>query len=218
MGDNELAATARTTLRRRRERGSRDRTTIEAILDEALVCHVGLVEDGFPVVIPASPWRVGGWLYLHGAPSSRLITHVGSGKPVCVSVAIVDAIVFARSAMRHSNDFRSVMLFGQGELVEDPSHKTAALAALIDKLSPGRSAVVRPPDEKELGATGVVRLAITEGTAKIRSAPPAEVEKDASWEVWTGVAPLAVRVGPHQPTDETTTLPAPRLPDWLTGE
>ena len=161
-----LAPTPRSKLRRRPERG-----VVENILDEALVCHVGFIDGGVPVVIPTTPWRVDRWLYLHGAANSRLIRHVASGATVCVSMALVDGLVFARSAMRHSTDYRSVVLFAQGEPVGNPADKTRALLRLIDKLSPGRAEMVRPPDANELAATGVVRLPITEGSAKIRCAP-----------------------------------------------
>ncbi len=196
---DHLAISPRSELRRRPDRGSRDRATLNAILDEALVCHIGFVADGEPVVIPATPWRIGDWLYLHGAAGGRLIRVVGSGAPVSVSVALVDGLVFARSAMRHSSDYRSVVLFGRGEAVTDPAAKAAALLQLVDKLSPGRSLLVRPPDDKELAATGVVRLAIDEGAAKVRTGPPAEVEKDAGWQVWTGTVPVSVRAGAPVP-------------------
>lgn len=213
--DDPLAPTPRSTLRRRRDRGSFDQATINAILDESLVCHVGFIDDGAPVVIPATPWRVDRWLYLHGAANSRLIRHVASGAPLCVSVAMVDALVFARSAMRHSTDFRSVVLFGRGEAVEDPAAKTSVLLRLIDKMSAGRSAVVRPPDANELAATGVVRLPITEGSAKIRSAPPTEVAQDRDWEVWTGAVPLSLCAESSVPSERDAMHPAPELPSWI---
>lgn len=213
--DALLTVTPRSKLRRRPDRGSRERGVVEAILDEALVCHVGFIDDGAPVVIPTTPWRVDGWLYLHGAANSRLIRHVASGATVCVSVALVDGLAFARSALRHSTDYRSVVLFGQGEPVQDPADKTTALLRLIDKLSPGRAGMVRPPSDNELAATGVVRLAIAEGSAKIRSAPPTETEQDRSWPVWAGTVPLSLRAEAPLPMDDATGLAAPKLPLWL---
>ena len=209
-----LAETPRSTLVRRPHRGHRVRATVDTILDQALVCHVGFVEDGLPVVIPTTPWRIGDWLYLHGAARSRLMLHLASGAPVCVTVALLDGLVLARSAMRHSVDYRSVVLFGVGEAVKAPDEKRAALLALVDKLSPGRSSLVRPPDDGELAATAVVRLAIDEGSAKIRSEPPAEIDKDRPWTPWTGTVPLALRAGPLRPVagDEA---PPPALPSWL---
>ena len=209
---DELAETPRSTLVRRPHRGDRDRATVNAIIDEALVCHVGFVQDGAPVVIPTTPWRRGNWLYLHGAARSRLMLHLVSGAPVCVTVALIDGLVLARSAMRHSVDYRSVVLFGGAEAVAAPEDKRAALLALIDKLSPGRSSLVRPPDEGELAVTAVVRMAIDEGGAKIRHEPPAEIDKDRPWAVWTGTVPLAVRAG--APEGESA-MPPPELPPWL---
>lgn len=210
-----LAKTRRSTLRRRPDRGRRDRESVNTILDEALVCHVGFTDSEGPVVIPASPWRIDKWLYLHGAANSRLIRQVGSGAPVCISVALVDGLVLARSAMRHSTNYRSVVLFGNGEAVESAQDKTAALMRLIDKLSPGRSSAVRPPDPQELAATGVVRLAITEGSAKIRSSPPSEVAKDEGWTVWTGTIPLILLAGAPVAATGEPNAPEPELPSWL---
>ncbi len=213
-----LATTSRSELHRRPDRGSRDRATVNAILDEALVCHVAFVDYGAPVVIPATPWRIGEWLYLHGAANGRLMEVVGSGATVSVSVALVDGLVFSRSAMRHSSDYRSVVLFGTGEAINDPAEKAEALLRLVDRLSPGRSGLVRPPDDKELAATGVVRLRIDEGAAKVRSAPPVEVDKDAGWQGWTGVVPVAVRAGTPRPAESGTGHPPPPLWPWLRDE
>jgi len=210
-----LATSARSELRRRPDRGSRERAVVNAILDEALVCHVAFVEDSLPVVIPSTPWRIGEWLYLHGAACGRLTQVVGSGQPVSVSVALVDGLVFSRSAMRHSCRYRSVVLFGQGEVVSDPVEKAEALLRLVDRLSPGRSGLVRPPDDKELAATGVVRLRIEEGSAKISASPLAQVEKDSGWDVWTGIMPLAVRAGSPQPAEGADSHPSPPLWPWL---
>lgn len=211
-----LAETARSTLVRRPQRGRRDRETVNAILDEALVCHVGFVDGSQPVVTPTSHWRVGDWLYFHGAPRSRLMLHLASGAPVCVSVALVDGLVLARSAFRHSVDYRSVMLFGSGEAVETAEEKRAAFAVLIDKMSPGRSALVRPPDDGEVAATAVARLAIAEGSAKVRSEPPSEADKDRSWTPWTGTIPVAVRAGAPIPAAPGAGAPPPLWP-WLGG-
>ena len=142
---------------------------------------------------------------------------VGSGAPVSVSVALVDGLVYARSAMRHSCNYRSVVLFGKGEAVNDPAAKTEKKFKLVDRLSPGRSNLVRPPDDKELGATGVVRIAIEEGAAKMRREPPAEVEKDAGWAVWAGVVPVAMRAGEPVAAGggDADGLSPPRLWPWL---
>ena len=208
-----LTATPRSTLRRRPDRGRRDREVINAILDETLVCHVGFSDNNGPTVIPATPWRIGKWLYLHGAANSRMIREVGSGIQICISVAMVDGLVLARSAMRHSMNYRSVVLFGRGEAVDAASDKSAALMQLIDKLSPGRSSTVRPPNQQELAATGVVRLEIAEGSAKIRTSPPSEVAIDKGWTAWTGTVPIAPVAG--TPIAATGESGAPALPSWL---
>lgn len=213
--DNCLAATPRTMLKRRTERGRRDRAAIDAIIDEALVCHVGFVDGGAPVVLPASPWRIGDWLYLHGAANSRLHDRFGGGSEVCVSLALVDGLVLARSALRHGLHYRSVVLFGRGEAVAAEDEKRAALLALIDKLAPGRSGTVRPPSREELAATGVARLRIEEGAAKIAASPPRATEVDRDWPVWSGIVPLALRVGALVPAQDAAELPAAALPPWL---
>ncbi len=213
--DNCLAATPRTMLNRRAERGRRDRAAIDAIIDEALVCHVGFVDDGAPVVVPASPWRIGDWLYLHGAANSRLHDRFAGGGEVCVSLALVDGLVLARSALRHSLHYRSVVLFGRGEAVAAPDDKRAALLALIDKLSPGRSGKVRPPSREELAATGVARLRIEEGAAKIAAAPPRATAADETWPVWSGIVPLGLRAAAPIPASDAAALAGPALPSWL---
>lgn len=213
--DEALTPTDRTKFNRYPGRGSYERAEIDAIIDESLVCHVGFVEDGLPVVIPASPWRIGDWLYLHGAPKSRLMAAFADGRPLCVSFAFVDGLIMARSAMRHSTDYRSAMLFGTGEAVDDPEEKARVLMPLIDKLSPGRAELVRPPNVSELAVTAVARMAIREGSAKIRKAPPTMVEPDAGWTPWTGTVPLSIRAGQPQPTEDSNDRPPPILPRWL---
>jgi nitroimidazol reductase NimA-like FMN-containing flavoprotein (pyridoxamine 5'-phosphate oxidase superfamily) len=212
--DDRLAETPRTTLKRRADRGSRERAKIDAIIDQALVCHVGFV-DGGPTVIPACPWRIGDWLYVHGAANSRLLVHFAGGNEVCVSLALVDGLVLARSALRHSLHYRSVVLFGRGEAVDAPADKHVALLALIDKLSPGRSGKVRPPSREELAATGVARMRIVEGAAKIAVAPPGMTRIDHAWPVWTGVVPVSLRAAAPIPTPDTAALAGPALPPWL---
>ena len=211
-----LAPTPRSRLVRRPALGRRDRATIEGILDESLVCHVGFVDAGAPVVLPACPWRIGDRLYLHGAAASRLFGQLSAGVPVCVSMALVDGLVLARAALRHSLHYRSVVLFGRCEAVTDPAAKARALHALVDKLSPGRADQVRPPSEAELAATAVAGLRIDEGCAKIAAAPPGEGEADAAVAAWAGVVSLRLATGGSWPVDaRAATQPAPALPPWL---
>jgi nitroimidazol reductase NimA-like FMN-containing flavoprotein (pyridoxamine 5'-phosphate oxidase superfamily) len=213
--DGRLAETPRTTLRRRPARGSRDRATIDAIIDQSLVCHVGFLDEGSPAVMPTCPWRIDGWLYVHGAANSRLLARFAGGEPLCVSLALIDGLVLARSALRHSLHYRSVVLFGRGEAVVEPAAKAAALLALIDKLSPGRSAMVRPPGPEELAATGVARMCIAEGTAKIAASPPGATDADQSWSVWDGIVPLRQRAAAPVPMVGAENLAAPALQSWL---
>ncbi|EME71961.1 flavin-nucleotide-binding protein [Paramagnetospirillum caucaseum] len=185
-----LARTDRTTFRQRPQRGSFDPAVIAAILDEALVCTVAFVEDGRPVGIPTTHWRMGDRVLFHGGQGSRLAKAMAAGAELCITATLVDGMVLARSAFHHSMNYRSVVLFGRAVEVTDPAEKEAAFAALIDKLAPGRSAAVRPVTAKELAATRLLALAITEGSAKTRSGPPVDDEADISWPVWAGVVPV----------------------------
>jgi nitroimidazol reductase NimA-like FMN-containing flavoprotein (pyridoxamine 5'-phosphate oxidase superfamily) len=163
-----------------------------AILDEALVCTVAFVEEGRPVSIPTTHWRMGDRVLFHGGQGSRLATAMAAGAELCVTVTLVDGLVLARSAFHHSMNYRSVVLFGQAVEIADRGEKEAAFAALIEKLMPGRYGAVRPPTEKELAATLLLALPITEGGAKIRSGPPVDDEADMSWPVWAGVVPVSM--------------------------
>lgn len=185
-----LARTQRTTLQRRPQRGSYDFDAVAAILDEALSCTVSFVEEGRPVGIPTTHWRVGERLFFHGAFASRLGKAMAGGLDLCVTVTLVDGLVLARSAFHHSMNYRSVVLFGRAEEVVDSSVKAAAFQVLIDKMAPGRFAAVRPPTEKELAATRVLALPIAEASAKMRSGPPVDDETDMTWPVWAGVIPV----------------------------
>lgn len=187
-----LAKTDRTTFRQRPQRGSHDPEVIAAILDEALVCTVAFVEDDRPVSMPTTHWRMGDRVLFHGGQGSRLAKAMAAGAELCVTVALVDGLVLARSAFHHSMNYRSVILFGQAVEVSDPAEKEAAFAALIEKLMPGRYAGVRPPNAKELAATMLLALPITEGGAKARSGPPIDDEADMSWPVWAGVVPVTM--------------------------
>jgi uncharacterized protein len=194
-----LIKTPRSTPRAKPDRVVYDRSAAYAILDEALVCHVGVVVDDAPVVMPTTHWRIGDRLYFHGAHASRLAKAMASGAPLSVTVTLVDGVVLARSAVRHSMNYRSVVLFGAAKEVSDPEVKATAFAALIEKLVPGRAAHVRPTNAKELAATKLLEFKIDEGSVKARSGPPAELEGDLSWPVWAGVAPVVTRRGTPEP-------------------
>ena len=177
-------------IRRLPKRGSYERDTIYRILDEALICHVGFVDQGRPFVIPINFARSGDTIVLHGALESRLLKHVAAGNEVCVEVALVDGLVLARAVFHHSVNYRSVVLFGHGRLVDDPQEKIAALQAITDHLIPGRWQEARLPNSKELNATLVVAIDIEAASAKLRSGVPVDDEADYDLPVWAGVLPL----------------------------
>jgi uncharacterized protein len=200
---DEIRPTDRTTVRRLPARGSYDRALIHAILDEAPVCHVGFVVDGRPFVIPTLHVRVGDRLYMHGSPGSRMLKAMAGGVEVCVNVTLVDGLVLARSAFHHSMNYRSVVVFGTAQAVEDPDEKTRVLHALAEHLVPGRWRDVRGPAPGELKATSVLSLPIDEASAKVRTGPPLDEEEDYALPAWAGVVPLSLRAG--EP------VPCPRL-------
>jgi hypothetical protein len=198
--------TPRTTLKRLPQRGEFDREVVYGILDEGFVCHVGFVVDGQPFVIPTSYGRVGDTLYVHGSAASRMMRTLAGGVPVCVTVTLIDGLVLARSAFHHSVNYRSVVIFGNAELIEDEPGKLAALAALTEHIVPGRWADVREPNEQELKGTTVLRLPLVEVSAKIRTGPPKDDEEDYAIAAWAGELPLRMTTlapvaDPHLPAD-----------------
>ena len=194
--------TDRTKLRRAPKRGQYDRAVIDAILDEAPVCHLGLVDDGQPIVVPTIHARVGDELLLHGSAAGRAMRALAAGAPVCVTVTLLDGLVLARSAFHHSMNFRSVVLLGTARIVEGSEEKTRALEAFTEKLVPGRWDEVRWPTDKELKGTRVLALPITEGSAKIRTGPPVDDEPDYDLPVWAGVVPLSTVAGEPIPDSD----------------
>jgi len=191
--------TPRTRVVREPQRAGYDRDTINQILDEAFLCHVGFVansnSDFQPYVIPTSYGRDGDVLYIHGSAASRMLRNLDQGVPVCVTVTLVDGLVLARSVFNHSMNYRSVVVLGTATLVDDPTEKLAALRALSEHIVPHRWDDSRPPNEKELKATSVLRLPITEFSAKVRVGPPVDDEEDYSFPTWAGVIPLEITVG-----------------------
>lgn len=193
------APSDRTRVRRVPQRGAYDRETIEAILDGALVSHVGFVHEGRPVVIPTLHARLGDRLYLHGSAASRMLGTLAKGVPVCATATLVDGLVLARSAFHHSVNYRSVVVFGPASLVEPGDETAKALELFTEKLVPGRWADVRPPTRQELKGTKVLRLPLDEASAKVRSGPPIDDDEDYDLPVWAGVLPLATQVAEPQP-------------------
>ena len=182
--------THRSRIKRLPKRGHYDRETIYRILDEALICHVGIVEHGQPFVIPINFARTGDSVVLHGAKASRLLKYIEAGNPVCLEATIVDGLVLARSVFHHSMNYRSVVLFGTGRIVEDDLEKMAALEAITEHLIPGRWKEARLPNRKEMNATLVVSIKIDEASAKVRVGSPIDDEEDYDLPVWAGVLPL----------------------------
>ena len=184
--------TVRTTVRRRAQRGHYERATIDAILDDAFLCHVGLVDDKHgPVVLPTGYVRIGNDVVLHGSAANRLLRQAADGREVCVTVTILDGLVLARSAFNHSMNYRSVVVFGRGRGLEG-TEKERALTAFLDHVVPGRSTEARPPDDREHAATLVVAVPLDEASAKVRSGGPHDDEADLGLDVWAGVIPISL--------------------------
>ena len=195
------APTERTTLRRLPERGRHDAATIDPILDEALVCHLGLVDaSGRPFVVPTIHARDGDQLYVHGSPASRALrTAGGDSVDVCVVVTLLDGLVLARSAFHHSLNYRSVVVYGRATRVDDLAEKEAALAAIVEHVIAGRGGDCRPPNEKELRGTLVLRLPLDEASAKVRTGGPLEDDDDLQLPVWAGHVPIRLVAGDPVP-------------------
>jgi uncharacterized protein len=207
------APTERTTPSRARERASYDRELVHAILDEGWLCHLGFVRDGEPAVLPTLYARVGERLYLHGSTGSRplLAAAHGAGLPVCLSVTHVDGVVLARSAFHHSVNYRSVVVHGTARPVTAEADKARALDALVDHVVPGRAADCRPASGRELAATAVLALELSEVSAKVREGGPNDEPEDLSLPHWRGVLPVATAYGPPVAAEGPGSgTPAPR--------
>lgn len=210
------APTPATTLHRLPARGTYDRAVVHAILDEALVCHLGFTSDAQPFVVPTTFVRDGETLYVHGAAASRALDELAAGGRACVTVTLLDGLVLARSAFHHSMNYRSVVVLGAAREVLDETEKRRALAALVEKVSPGRSTLVREPSAKELRATRVLAVPLEAVSAKIREGLPKEDAEDALLEVWAGVVPLSLRPAAATPEDEhAARFEPPALPPAL---
>ena len=207
--------TARTEVRRLRERGVYDREAIEAILDEALICHLGFVHDDHPFVIPTIHARAGDTLYVHGSPASRMLKTLATGVDVCLTVTLLDGLVLARSVFHHSMNYRSVVVLGRARPVTDPDEKMAALKTVVDHVQPGRWDDARRPNPDEFRKTLVLALPLDEASAKVRSGPPGDDEDDLDLPVWAGVVPLALTAG--APVTDDLVPPGTPVPAYLTG-
>jgi nitroimidazol reductase NimA-like FMN-containing flavoprotein (pyridoxamine 5'-phosphate oxidase superfamily) len=202
----------RTTVKRLAKRGEYGRETINGIIDEALICHVGFVVDGSPFVIPTIHTRIGETLYFHGSAASRMLRSLRGGIDACVTITLLDGLVMARSAFHHSMNYRSVVVMGKGREVVDREEKLRVLDALVEHVCAGRVRDARPPNETELRQTLVIAMPLTEASAKIRSGPAADEEEDYALPIWAGVIPLAVT--PSSPIDDDRLAAGVTVPEY----
>ena len=206
--------TERTGVRRLPERGVYDRDAIAAIVDEALICHVGFVHDGYPVVIPTIHARRDDTLYIHGSPASRMLRSLKKGAEVCVTITLIDGLVMARAPFHSSMNYRSVVVFGEARAVEDSDEKWEAFRLITEHVAAGRWDDSRQPTDKEMRATTVVALPLTEASAKVRVGPPADDEEDYALDLWAGVVPIRQIAG--APEDDPRLKPGVSAPAYLT--
>jgi len=212
MSSNDYPSTPRNRVRRLPERGSHDRDLIHAILDEGTFCHVGIVVDGQPFVVPMAYARRGGTLLLHGAASSRIMRALAGGAQACVTVTLQDGMVLARSAFHHSMNYRSVMALGRARPIEDDARKKEAFDALVEHLVPGRTRDARAPNQQEVKATTILEFPLEEVSAKVRTGPPKDEEEDMAMGIWAGVIPL--RVVPGEPEPAPDLEPGLEVPEY----
>src|SRR6266480_4661952 len=210
---DDYTPTSRTRVVRESHRGIYDRTAAYEILDEGLICHVGFVVDGQPFVIPMGYGRKEDSLYIHGSAASRMLRNLDQGIPVCVTVTLLDGLVLARSIFNHSMNYRSVVVLGIAVAVKEPGEKLEALRAVSEHILPGRWEESRQPNERELKATLVMRLPITEFSAKVRTGPPIDDEEDYSFPIWAGVVPLQTVAG--SAINDPKLDPKTRVPDHV---
>ncbi len=204
--------TPRTKLRRKPSRGSHDRAVVEAIFDEALVSHLGFLDAGLPAVIPTLHARLDSSIYLHGSAASNALRRSHSAE-VCLTATLIDGLVLARAAMHHSANYRSAMLFGEGEWIDEEAEKLAALEALVEKLVPGRWGDARRPTAKELRATAVLRIPLEQASAKVRTGPPSDDDADLALPVWAGV--VGLRTVADEPQPDELLAPGTEAPAYL---
>jgi uncharacterized protein len=208
-----LQPTERTRLKRLPQRGSYDRETVYRIIDHALFCHVGFVHNDAPFVVPTLHVRIGERLYVHGSAASRMLRTAAGGVPLCVTITHVDGLILARSAFHHSINYRSAIILGVAEEVTDQDAKLRVLHALVEHVVPGRWRDARPPYPKELAATSVLGLPITEASAKIRPGGPADDAEDHVLPIWAGVIPLKMATG--APVADELLLGGIEVPEYV---
>jgi nitroimidazol reductase NimA-like FMN-containing flavoprotein (pyridoxamine 5'-phosphate oxidase superfamily) len=211
-GASEHLQTPRSRVRRKPERAAYDRAAMYSVIDEALHCHVGLVRNGYPVVLPTIHARLGDTIYLHGSPAAGHLRDARRGLSLCITFTLVDGLALTRSARNHSLSYRSAVVFGHAEPVDSQSAKLRALEAITNRIVPGRWSVVRKPSIDELRETEVLAVTILEGSVKCRSGPPDVDETNGANAAWAGVIPLVTVRGQPQPA--AFVAPNIAAPDW----
>jgi nitroimidazol reductase NimA-like FMN-containing flavoprotein (pyridoxamine 5'-phosphate oxidase superfamily) len=214
MSDS-VAPTERTRVIREPQRAVYDRAAINAILDEAFVCHVGFTADSQTYVIPTMFARVNDSIYFHGSAASRMLRNLSNGLAVCITVTLADGLVLARSVFNHSMNYRSVVALGTAQLIDDSVEKLTALHAFTEKILPGRWNDARQPNEKELKATSILKLPLTEVSAKVRTGPVEDDAEDYALKVWAGIVPL--RLVADAPIRDERCEPSLPIPAYATN-
>jgi nitroimidazol reductase NimA-like FMN-containing flavoprotein (pyridoxamine 5'-phosphate oxidase superfamily) len=196
--ETPLSPTPRTTIRRLSERARTERADLYAVLDAGLICHLGVVIDGSPRVLPTAYGRLDDTLYLHGSTANRSLL-AADGQPACVTVTHLDALVCARSVFHHSMNYRSAVVYGTARIVNDEAERLAALRVIVEQLIPGRWDAARQPTRKELAATAVLALPLAEASVKVRTGPPSDDPEDYELDVWAGLVPARLEFGAAEP-------------------
>ena len=196
--DLPLSTTTRTTLHRLSERGKTERADLYTVLDAGLICHLGVIIDGYPVVLPTGYGREGDTLYLHGSSGNQAL-RAADGHEICVTVTHLDGLVCARSLFNHSINYRSAAIFGTARLIRDDARKLSALRVVTEQLAPGQWDYARQPNRKELAATAVLELSLAEASVKVRTGGPHDDEEDYDLDVWAGVVPAQLTFGSAEP-------------------
>jgi nitroimidazol reductase NimA-like FMN-containing flavoprotein (pyridoxamine 5'-phosphate oxidase superfamily) len=211
-----LSPTSRSTLTRKKHRGVHDRAVLHQVLDAGLICHLGIALNGAPVVLPTGYGRDGDTLYLHGSTGSPSIRAAAAGAEVCVTVTLLDAVVYARSVNNHSMNYRCAVVHGRARPVEERAEKMRALEVLTEHLSPGSWEHARGVNAKEYAAVGVLALDLDEASVKMRTGDPGDEPEDvAEGTAWAGVLPVRTVFGTPVPA-EYVPATAP-VPDHVTS-
>jgi uncharacterized protein len=210
-----LSPTPRSTVHRGKKRAVTDRAALHAVLDAGLVCHLGFVAGGAPVVVPTGYGRAGDTLYVHGSTGAASLRAASGGAEVCVNVTLLDGIVYSRAVFHFSVNYRSAVVHGRATPVTEPEAKLAALRVITEHLAPGSWDYAREPNPRELAATAVLALDLTEAAVKIRTGPPGDEPEDLTRPTWAGVLPLHGVWGTPRPCQDLP--PGVALPRHVTA-